>query len=72
MGGSSSIDDINRQIEDGFNQTINRIKDDSNKIKDDTINSVQNDVNKIKDSVKNDVNKIKDSIILILINRLIQ
>ena len=50
MGGSSSInvDDINRQIQDGFNQTINKLKDGSNKIKDDTINTIQNDVNKIK------------------------
>ena len=49
MGGSSSIsiDDINRQIEDGFNQTINRIKDDSNKIK--------NGAEKIKNDAVNDI-----------------
>ena len=64
MGGSSSInfDDIDRQIEEGFNQTINRIKNDSNKITNDAINTIQNDVNKIKNETTKNFNNVKDNL----------
>ena len=48
MGGSSSISDINRQIDENFNATINKIKNGADKIKDDAVINIQNDVSKLR------------------------
>ena len=48
MGGSSSDSYINRQINENFNATINKIKHGADKIKDDAINNIQNDVSKLR------------------------
>ena len=45
MGGSSSISDINRQIDQGFNETIGKIKYGTEKIKSEAINDIQNKKN---------------------------
>ena len=63
MGGSSSIDDINRQIDDGFNKTINQIRDGSNKIKDDAINDIRNNISNLRTETQKNMTYVKDTLI---------
>ena len=46
MGGSSSLDDINRQMDEDFNATINKIKNGADDMKNNTVDGVRNSANK--------------------------
>ena len=46
MGGSSSLDDINRQMDEDFNATISQIKNGADDMKNNTVDGVRNSANK--------------------------
>ena len=64
MGGSSSISDINRQIDQGFNETIGKIKNGADKIKNDAITDIQNNVSNLRTETQKHMTYVKDVFVI--------
>ena len=63
MGGSSSIQDINRQIDAGFNETIGKIKNGSEDIKNKAINEIRDNIANIRGETQKEMSNIKTIIL---------